>query len=77
MRSGRPMRRLLQGDVGSGKTAVAGALIHTVAKNGFQSALMAPTEVLAAQHYKTFCRFFENDGLRVALLTGSTKAKTL
>ena len=74
MRSGRPMRRLLQGDVGSGKTAVAAALIYTAAKNGYQSALMAPTEVLAAQHYETFCRFFEKTGVRVALLTGSTRA---
>ena len=75
MNTGRPMRRLLQGDVGSGKTAVAAALIYCTAKTGLQSALMAPTEVLAQQHYKTFLRFYEDTGLRVALLTGSTKAK--
>ena len=69
-----PMNRLLQGDVGSGKTAVGAALIYNCAKNGFQSALMAPTEVLAMQHYKTMVKFFENTDLTVALLTGSTPA---
>ena len=69
-----PMRRLLQGDVGSGKTAVAAALIYCAARCGCQSALMAPTEVLARQHYKTFSGFFEGTGIRVAVLTGSTKA---
>ncbi|MBQ7637377.1 MAG: ATP-dependent DNA helicase RecG [Clostridia bacterium] len=75
MGSGKPMRRLLQGDVGSGKTAVAAALIYCTAKSGYQSALMAPTEVLARQHFKTFSEFFEDTGVTVALLTGSTKAK--
>ena len=75
MEKGKPMRRLLQGDVGSGKTAVAAALIWCAAKTGLQSALMAPTEVLAQQHYRTFLRFFEGTGVTVALLTGSTKAK--
>ena len=70
-----PMRRLVQGDVGSGKTAVAAALIYSAAKNGFQSALMAPTEVLAKQHLKTFTKFYENTDVSVALLTGSTPAK--
>ena len=70
-----PMRRLLQGDVGSGKTAVAAALIYLTAKSGCQSALMAPTEVLAQQHGKTFEKFFAGTGVRTALLTGSTKAK--
>ena len=74
MKSGTPMRRLLQGDVGSGKTAVAAALIDTVAANGWQSVLMAPTEVLAAQHYRTFLRFFAGTPVRTALLTGSTRA---
>lgn len=69
-----PMNRLLQGDVGSGKTAVAAALVYNAAKNGWQSALMAPTEVLAQQHYKTFLRFFENTDIKVELLTGSTPA---
>lgn len=71
----RPMNRLLQGDVGSGKTAVAAALIYSAAKNGFQSALMAPTEVLAEQHYKGLCSLFKNTGTRIALLTGSVSAK--
>lgn len=75
MQKGVPMRRLVQGDVGSGKTAVAAALIYSAAKNGFQSALMAPTEVLAKQHLKTFERFFEGTGITAALLTGSTPAK--
>ena len=74
MAGAAPMRRLLQGDVGSGKTAVAATLIYCTAKSGFQSALMAPTEVLAAQHYATFTRFFEGTDVTVALLTGSTKA---
>lgn len=75
MSSGRPMNRLVQGDVGSGKTAVAAALCYTAAKNGFQSALMAPTEILAEQHYKTVCAITENTGIRCALLTGSVSKK--
>ena len=69
------MNRLLQGDVGSGKTAVAAAACCFAAKNGIQSAVMAPTEILAAQHFKTFNSFLEPCGVRVALLTGSTPAK--
>ena len=53
MQGPHPMNRLIQGDVGSGKTAVAAALCHTVIQNGFQAALMAPTEILAAQHYES------------------------
>ncbi len=75
MQSGKQMNRLLQGDVGSGKTAVAASIVYTAAKNGMQSALMAPTEVLAVQHFETFTRLFENSGIRCELLTGSTKAK--
>ncbi len=74
MTSNYTMNRLLQGDVGSGKTAVAAALIYTVAKNGYQSAFMAPTEILAQQHYKTCLKFFENSDINVALLTGSVTA---
>ncbi len=69
-----PMNRLLQGDVGSGKTAVSAALIYNCARNGFQSALMAPTEVLAMQHYKTLAKMFENTDIKIGLLTGSTPA---
>ncbi|MGN1134217.1 MAG: ATP-dependent DNA helicase RecG [Oscillospiraceae bacterium] len=71
MCSGNPMNRLIQGDVGSGKTAVAAAAAYFAYKNGFQTAIMAPTEILAAQHYKTFSDFLEPLGIKVALLTGS------
>lgn len=74
MQSDRMMNRLIQGDVGSGKTAVAGAVIYTVIKNGAQAALMAPTEILATQHFESFKKLFESTDVRVALLTGSVKA---
>ncbi len=74
MMQSMPMNRLLQGDVGSGKTAVSAALIYNCARNGFQSALMAPTEVLAMQHYKTLAKMFENTDITIGLLTGSTPA---
>ncbi len=70
-----PMNRLLQGDVGSGKTCVAAALVYTAAKNGIQSALMAPTSILATQHYNSFRSLFEGSGISVALLLGSTNPK--
>ena len=70
--SGRPMNRLVQGDVGSGKTMVAAFAAWQAAQNGIQSALMAPTELLAQQHLETMTGFLP--GLRVALLTGSMKA---
>ena len=72
----RPMNRLIQGDVGSGKTMVAAAAIWFAAQNGMQSALMAPTEILAEQHYKTIAALLERFGIRCALLTASTTAKT-
>lgn len=68
-----PMNRLVQGDVGSGKTAVAAAVCYSVAKCGFQAAFMAPTEILAEQHYNTLSRFFEGTDINVLLLTGSMK----
>lgn len=71
--SGKAMNRLVQGDVGSGKTVVAFASIYAAMQNGFQSALMAPTEVLAAQHYKSACTFFGEEN--VVLLTGSVTGK--
>lgn len=74
MMSGRQMNRLLQGDVGSGKTAVAAALVYSAVKNSMQSALMAPTEVLAEQHYKTFLKLFDGCSINVELLTGSDTA---
>lgn len=66
-----PMNRLVQGDVGSGKTAVAAAAIYSAVKSGYQAALMAPTEVLAEQHYNDFVKMFEPFGMSVRLLTGS------
>ena len=69
------MSRLCQGDVGSGKTMVAAACVWFAARNGWQSALMAPTEILARQHYATLAPLFERFGLPCALLTGSTPAK--
>jgi ATP-dependent DNA helicase RecG len=71
--SGIQMNRLLQGDVGSGKTVVALMLMLLAADNGFQSALMAPTEILAQQHYQTIIGLIGKMPLKVALLTGSTK----
>ncbi len=78
MRSGKPMSRLVQGDVGSGKTMVAAALSYAAAKEGYQSVIMAPTEVLANQHFKNLSRLFENTDIKIASLTGSvTKANKL
>ncbi len=72
---GKQMNRLLQGDVGSGKTIVAVLIMLLAADNGYQSCLMAPTEILAQQHYNTILKLLEKMGLPVQLLTGSTKAK--
>ena len=71
----RRMNRLLQGDVGSGKTAVAAGAAYFAFMNGYQSCMMAPTEILAAQHYKTFRTLLEPLGIRVGLLTGSLTPK--
>ncbi len=68
-----PMNRLLQGDVGSGKTVIAMAVAYAFAKEGYQSAIMVPTEILAYQHYENFRRFLEPLGVRVGLLTSSVK----
>ena len=73
-RTGRPMNRLLQGDVGSGKTVVAAYGAWLAHKSGFQSALMAPTEILANQHFATLSQLLAPAGMKVALLTGSMKA---
>ena len=72
---GAPMNRLVQGDVGSGKTMVAAAAIYCAYKNGKQAALMAPTEILAEQHYHSLCKLFAPMGIRTALLTGSLTPK--
>jgi ATP-dependent DNA helicase RecG len=71
MRSTRPMNRLLQGDVGSGKTFVAMAAMLLAIDSDTQAALMAPTQILAEQHYLTFCRWLEPLGIRIALRTGN------
>ena len=76
MVSGAPMNRLCQGDVGSGKTMVAAACVYFAVKNGRQAALMAPTEILAQQHHRGLAPLLEPLGIRCALLTGSTPAKT-
>lgn len=68
-----PMNRLVQGDVGSGKTAVAASVCYTVIKNGYQAAFMAPTEILARQHFETFKKLLEKTDIRVELLTGALK----
>ncbi len=73
--SGKQMNRLLQGDVGSGKTMVALLTALIAADNGYQSCIMAPTEVLANQHYKSAQKLLKSNGAVCALLTGSTKAK--
>lgn len=74
MMSGFPMNRLIQGDVGSGKTAVAAALCFCAVKCGLQAALMAPTEILAQQHYSSLSKLLSPAGMQVALLTGSMPA---
>ena len=73
--SGYQMNRLLQGDVGSGKTVVALLSMLLAADNGFQACMMAPTEILARQHYSTISRMVEGLDIRVAILTGSSKAR--
>ncbi|MBE6192613.1 MAG: ATP-dependent DNA helicase RecG [Rikenellaceae bacterium] len=73
--SGCQMNRLLQGDVGSGKTIVALISMILAVDNGFQACMMAPTEILARQHYATITKMVGDIGLRIAVLTGTTKAK--
>jgi ATP-dependent DNA helicase RecG len=76
MCSERPMNRLLQGDVGSGKTAVAVYALLAAVANGFQTAFMAPTEILAEQHYRTLSVLLAKAEVKILLLTGGAKAKT-
>lgn len=75
LKKGTPMNRLVQGDVGSGKTMVAAAAAFCAARNGKQTALMAPTEILAEQHYASLSALFAPMGITVALLTGSMTVK--
>lgn len=74
-RSGRQMNRLLQGDVGSGKTVVGFMCMLLAVDNGYQAAMMAPTEILATQHYESLRQQCETIGVKLALLTGSTKKR--
>ncbi len=75
MKCSVPMNRLVQGDVGSGKTVVAASLMYSAAKNNMQSVLMAPTEILAQQHYKTLSNLITDPHITCELLTGSVSAK--
>lgn len=75
IKSKYPCNRLVQGDVGSGKTAVAASLIYSVIKNGYQATMMAPTEILATQHYESLLKILAPAGINIRLLTGSTPAK--
>ena len=75
MESPLPMRRLVQGDVGSGKTVIAMLALTKTVENGYQGALMAPTEILASQHYEGFCRQLEPLGIRVGFLSGRLTKK--
>jgi ATP-dependent DNA helicase RecG len=74
MRSDAPMNRLIQGDVGSGKTIVAFVAMFTAMENGYQTALMAPTEILAEQHFRNARKIFEHTGYGIEILTGRLRA---
>ena len=75
MQDVKPMHRILQGDVGSGKTVISALALAKAAENGYQSCIMAPTEILAVQHYETLSEYLVPFGVRVALLTGGMRAK--
>lgn len=75
MQGQKPMNRLVQGDVGCGKTVVAASAIYIAVKNGYQAAMMAPTEILATQHFESLGKMFEKFGIKTILLTGSMTAK--
>ena len=76
LRSGHPMLRLVQGDVGSGKTLVAALAAASVVQAGYQVAIMAPTEILAEQHYINFTQWFEPLGLKVAWMIRQTQRQS-
>ena len=75
MGSGRQMNRLLQGDVGSGKTVISALALAKAVENGYQGCIMVPTEILAAQHFETLEQYLQPYGVRIALLTGGMRAK--
>ncbi len=69
------MQRLIQGDVGSGKTAVAAAALYKAAKAGYQGVIMAPTELLAGQHFETFQQLYEGTGIRLGFLSSGCRKR--
>ena len=75
MQDMKPMHRILQGDVGSGKTVISALALAKAAENGYQGCIMAPTEILAVQHYETLTEYLAPFGMRIALLTGGMRAK--
>lgn len=75
MYSGKVMNRLLQGDVGSGKTVIAAAAMYVAVKNGYQASILAPTEILAKQHYLSLKELYDKLGIKTELLTGSISNK--
>ncbi len=75
MQDMKPMHRILQGDVGSGKTVVSALALAKAAENGYQGCIMAPTEILAVQHYETLTEYLAPFGMRIALLKGGMRAK--
>ncbi len=75
MEQDKPMHRILQGDVGSGKTVISAMVLAKAVENGYQGCLMAPTEILANQHYETLTEYLEPLGVRIALLTGGMRVK--
>lgn len=75
MEQDKPMHRILQGDVGSGKTVISALALAKAKENGFQGCLMAPTEILAVQHYNTLIEYLEPFGVRIGLLTGGMRVK--
>lgn len=75
MQDVKPMHRILQGDVGSGKTVISALALAKAAENGYQGCIMAPTEILAVQHYETLTEYLAPFGMRIALLTGGMRAK--
>lgn len=75
MEATKPMHRILQGDVGSGKTVISALALAKAAENGYQGCIMAPTEILALQHYETLTEYLAPQGIRVGLLTGGMRKK--
>ncbi|CDF57124.1 ATP-dependent DNA helicase RecG [Thermobrachium celere DSM 8682] len=75
MKKNKPMNRLVQGDVGSGKTVIAAIAMFNCAEAGYQAAMLAPTEILAEQHFSSITSLLKDFDLNIALITGSTTKK--